>query len=594
MTLIQSAPLTQRTKRTVGRVYQSMCVMFAISMMMLGGICTRLAYLQLVEGGRNRQLAEDNRIRLIPSQPARGNIFDRNGKVIASSRISHTLFLWPLAQKPKKWRATLSQLAPLVDRTPKSLIDQLERAGYNSLMPVRVQRSLTPNQVTALEEYSRELVGVEVNVEGVRTYPYGTAAAHVLGYTGEVDEYQLEQAPEKEYRIGDIVGQLGIEAALEHELRGEWGGRQVEVDSRGQVIQVIGEKRAKGGRDVQLTLDIELQKAAEAVLGETKGAIVAIDPRNGEVLAMVSRPGFDPNLFSRRMSDKDWQELQDADHPFVNRALQGFPPASTFKIVTTTAAIESEEFSPYTVLPTYPYITVGGIQFWDWNNEGFGYLGFPGAMAWSSDTFFYQIAQGIGGKTLIDWTRRYGFGSLTGIELAAEESPGLVPDNDWKEKMLGESWFLGDTINMSIGQGYLQASPLQVAVMFAVPANGGYRVKPHLVKKGSLEEWRESLNLMPETLEMLQQGLREVVTNGTGTKMASASLPPTAGKSGTAEAPPYESHTWFGAYAPYDDPEVAIVAFGEHSGEGGGSFAAPMVRQVMETYFNLKAQRGGG
>lgn len=307
---------------------------------------------------------------------------------------------------------------------------------------------------------------------------------------------------------------------------------------------------------------------------------------------MVSRPGFDPNLFSGRMSDEDWQKLQNADHPFVNRALQGFPPASTFKIVTTTAAIESEVFSPYTVLPTYPFITVGGIQFWDWNNAGFGYLGFPGAMAWSSDTFFYQIAQGIGGETLIDWTRRYGFGSLTGIELAAEESPGLVPDNAWKEEALGESWFLGDTINMSIGQGYLQASPLQVAVMFAVAANGGYRVKPHLVKKGSLEEWRESLNLMPETLEMLEEGLRQVVTNGTGTKMDSALMPPTAGKSGTAEAPPYESHTWFGAYGPYDDPEILVVVFGEHSGKGGGSFAAPLARQVMEAYFSLKAQRG--
>lgn len=592
MTLIQSAPLTSRTKRTVGRFYQSLSVMLAISAVMLGGISTRLAYLQLVEGSRNRQLAEDNRIRLIPTQPARGNIFDRNGKVIASSRISHTLFLWPLAQKPKEWVATLSKLAPLIGRSQRSLLAQLERAGYHSLLPVRVQRSLTPSQVTALKEHSRELLGVEVSVEGVRRYPYGATASHVLGYTGEVDEYQLEQAEEGEYRIGDIIGQLGIEAALEKQLGGEWGGRQVEVDSRGQVIRVLGEKRAEGGQDVQLTLDIELQKAAEEILGDIKGAIVAINPQNGEVLAMVSRPGFDPNLFSGRMSDEDWQKLQNADHPFVNRALQGFPPASTFKIVTTTAAIESEVFSPYTVLPTYPFITVGGIQFWDWNNAGFGYLGFPGAMAWSSDTFFYQIAQGIGGETLIDWTRRYGFGSLTGIELAAEESPGLVPDNAWKEEALGESWFLGDTINMSIGQGYLQASPLQVAVMFAVAANGGYRVKPHLVKKGSLEEWRESLNLMPETLEMLEEGLRQVVTNGTGTKMDSALMPPTAGKSGTAEAPPYESHTWFGAYGPYDDPEILVVVFGEHSGKGGGSFAAPLARQVMEAYFSLKAQRG--
>jgi penicillin-binding protein 2 len=353
-------------------------------------------------------------------------------------------------------------------------------------------------------------------------------------------------------------------------------------------VRILGEKQTQAGKDVRLTLDVKLQQAAEVALGDRKGAIVAIDPNNGAVLAMVSRPAFDPNLFSTRITDEQWQQLQSEDHPFVNRAVQGYPPASTFKIVTTTAALESQKFSPDTVLGTYPSLTVGGINFGEWNRAGFGPLGFTGAMAWSSDTFFYQIAMGIGDRTLIDWTRRYGFGRKTGIELP-EEAAGLVPDDAWKRKEIGEGWFVGDTINMSIGQGFLQSSPLQVAVMFAVPANGGYLVKPHLSKDNEASRsWRSSLNLDPVTIDILKAGLRDVVDGGTGTALNVSTLPPVAGKSGTAEDFGRESHTWFGAYAPAEQPKVIVVAFGENSGGGGGSVAAPMVRQVLEAYFNKK------
>jgi penicillin-binding protein 2 len=324
-------------------------------------------------------------------------------------------------------------------------------------------------------------------------------------------------------------------------------------------------------------------------LGNRKGAIVAIDPTNGAVLAMVSRPTFDPNLFSTRITDAQWQRLQSEDHPFVNRAIRGFPPASTFKIVTTTAALETGKFSPDTVLGTYPSITIGGIEFGDWNRAGFGPLGFVGAMQWSSDTFFYQIAMGVGDRDLIQWTRRYGFGRKTCIDLAEEESPGLVPDDEWKRKEVKEGWYLGDTVNMSIGQGFLQATPLQVAVMFAVPANDGYLVKPHLLKDNeAAQNWREPLNLKPETVRILREGLRAVIDGGTGEALNVASLPPISGKSGTAEDFGRESHTWFGAYGPTAKPEIVVVAFGENSGGGGGSFAAPMVRQVLEAYFNPK------
>jgi penicillin-binding protein 2 len=577
--------------------------MFVITLILGGAVGARLVQLQLIQGKRNRQLAEENRIRLVPAQPVRGNIFDRHGKILASSKLSRSVFLWPATHKPEEWPQHLTRLCQILDTPCDRILARLENAGYNSPLPVRLARNLDDQKATALQEYSEELQGVEVGIEAIRMYPNGELAAHVLGYTGEIDEESLEDYVDryefevnKQYRLGDIVGLMGVEAAFESILRGEWGGQQVEVDSLGQVIKVLGERETHAGQDLTLTIDLEVQKAAEEALGDTKGSIVVIDPNDGAVLAMVSRPAFDPNLFSGAIDEAKWQELQGRDHPFVNRSLQGFPPASTFKIVTSTAAIESGAYPPSTVLPTYPYITAGGIQFWDWNRAGFGPLGFAGAMAWSSDTFFYQTAQKMGAQPLIQWTKKYGFGSKTGIEIGAEEAPGLVPDDAWKRENIGYGWFQGDTINMSIGQGFLQASPLQVAVMFAVPANGGYRVKPHLFYDPSQTPslWRESLGIAPDTIKVIHQGLREVITYGTGSGINTPNIPAFAGKSGTAEAPPYESHTWFGAYAPMDKPEIVVVAFGEHSGKGGGSFTGPKVKQVLEAYFAQKKARANG
>jgi penicillin-binding protein 2 len=563
--------------------------MLIVSLFLLGGIGSRLAYLQLIQGDRNRQLAENNRIRLIPKQPVRGNIFDRKGKILASSRLSHAVYLWPIARKRAEWPSTLKNLSKILNIPADEIQKRLEQAGYNSPSLIRIARGISPAQITALAEYSNELEGVEVDIEAVRDYPNGDMAAHVLGYTGEMNDKELAQRKAQGYRIGDIIGQMGVESAFEGKLRGEWGGQQVEVDGAGQVLRILGQKQAKAGKDVHLTLDLRVQKAAEAALGNRKGAIVAIDPNNGAILAMVSRPTFDPNIFSTRITPDTWKQLQSKDHPFVNRSLRGFPPASTFKIVTTTAGIESGKYSPKTILQTYAAINIGGTTFGDWNHAGFGPLGFVGAMAWSSDTFFYQIGRGVGGPTLIEWTRKYGFGQKTGIELESEEVPGLVADDAWKRKRFNWEWTVGDSVNMSIGQGFLQTTPLQVAVMFAVPANGGYRVKPHLLKDDEeSKSWRVSLNMKPETVKVLQKGLREVITGGTGKALNVPHLPPISGKSGTAEAPPGKSHAWFGAYGPTDKPEIVIVAFAEHSGGGGGKVAAPMVREVMEAYFNRK------
>jgi penicillin-binding protein 2 len=316
------------------------------------------------------------------------------------------------------------------------------------------------------------------------------------------------------------------------------GGQQVEVDGAGRPLRVLGEKQAKPGKDLHLTLDLNMQKTAKKALGDRDGAIVALDPKNGAVLAMVSHPTFDPNIFSKqKLTQKDWKTLQGAAHPLVNRALSAFPPASTFKIVTTTAGLESGKFSPSTVLQTYGSLSFGGTRFGEWNHAGFGPLGFVGALQWSSDTFFYQIGRKVGGPTLIEWTRKYGFGKKTGFEFADEEVKGLVPDEAWKQKAWKIPWSVGDSINMSIGQGALQTTPLQVAIMFAVPANGGYRVQPHLLKDNQqAKSWRSSLNMKPTTISILRQGLRKVVAEGTGKALKQPTVPQVAGKSGTAEA----------------------------------------------------------
>lgn len=574
----------KRKSRTVGRQLRPAVLFLLVTGLFFGALGSRLGYLQLVQGERNRQLAENNRIRILPKPPVRGNILDREGRILADSRLSYSVFVWPLAKTKPGWEATVNRLSEILQIPITEITSRLEEVPVNSPSLVRIARGLTPEQVTAIEEYSYQLTGVELDIEPVRDYPNGSVAAHILGYTGEITAEELAQRKD-EYRLGDIIGRMGAEAAFEQQLRGEWGGQQVEVDGAGRIIRILGEQRAKSGENVTLTLDLELQKAAEAALGERIGAIVALDPNTGGVLAMASRPTFDPNIFSTRITPEIWKELQAKDNPFVNRALRGFPPASTFKIVTATAGMESGKYPPHTVLNTYAYLNVAGVRFGEWNRAGFGPMGYVQALAWSSNTFFGQIGRGVGGEVLIDWSRRYGFGSDTTLELPAE-TPGLIADEEWKQKRFNWGWSAGDTVNMSIGQGFTLATPLQVAVMFAVPANGGYRVNPHLLKtEGDNSQWKVSMNLQPSTVRILRQGLRAVVSGGTGGAVNVSSLPPVAGKSGTAEAPPGKSHAWFGAYAPDNNPEIVVVAFAEHSGGGGGSVAAPMVREVMEAYF---------
>lgn len=590
MALMQSSRFYARESmaRQVGRRNQALILLVLVLMLLFGGLGTRLVYLQVLDGVHNRQLAENNRIRLVPKPPERGRILDRKGRILAGSRLSYSVYIWPLAEKSPNWNRTLKKLSEILSVPEAEILKRVEQAESDSPFLVRIARGISPEQVTAIAEANQELEGVEIDGETTREYKYGDLAAHVLGYTGELNDDEYKRHKKEGYQLGDVIGKIGIEATYEKLLRGEGGGQQVEVDGAGKVVRVLHDKPSRPGKDLTLTIDLDLQKEAEKIMGNYAGSIVAMDPKNGAILAMVSRPAFDPNVFSKRVSEATWKRLQAADHPFLNRALQNYPPASTFKIVTTTAAIESGKYSGDEVLQTYPSITVGGVTFGEWNHAGFGPLGFTGALANSSDTFFYQIGLHIGEKPLVEWSRRFGFGQKTGIDLIDEVDPGLVPDPAWKLKYEKQEWSIGDAINMAIGQGYLLASPLQVAVMFAVPANGGYRVKPHLLKDNEeAQNWREDLHLHPKTIEILRQGLRDVVTYGTGSELDSSTVT-ISGKSGTAEDLGQGSHTWFGAYAPSNNPEIVVVAFGENTGGGGGSLMGPKARQVIETYFKLK------
>ncbi len=591
MSLLSQIPSKSRpAEKYFGKRDKLFWLILLVTLLLPGLIVTRLVYLQLIEGDYYQARAESGRTRIVPRPPVRGSIFDRKGRILATSKLSHSVYLWPVVQKKPTWPATLQRLSTILNIPKSKILEKIEQSPDNASTLIRIARNLTPAQITALEEHADELLGVEVDVETSRFYPNQETASHVLGFTGELSPKQYKRLRSNGYHMSDVLGKSGVEAAFEPQLRGQWGGLMMEVDGAGRVKKLLGQKKAKPGQDVSLTIDLELQKASENALKNYKGAIVVLDPRDGAILTMASNPGYDPNIFSHPITKEIWQNLQQKSNPFLNRSLRAFPPASTFKIVTQTAGMESGKFPPNTMLNTYPYLRVAGTNFGEWNKAGFGFIGYITALSMSSNTFHGQIGRGVGGSNLDKWAKLYGFGQKSAIELSDEESTGLIPSPGWKKKYYKANWSDGDSVNMSIGQGFVQATPLQVAMMFAAQANGGYRVIPHLLKdQRDFLSKRQDLNLKPSTLRTIRSGLRGVIINGTGKALDVPYLPPIAGKSGTAEAPPGPSHTWFGAFAPFDKPEIVVVVFAEHSGGSGGHTAGPIALKVMESYFHKQA-----
>jgi len=582
----------ERRERRASGVNGQAAVLVVVAFIALGAVAARLAYLQVVQGEYHREMADHNRVRLIPRRPPRGRILDRYGRVIADNRLSYSVFLDPLQLRPRQWPEVIARLSPYLGIPEDKLLAKLRAAGYNSPFPVRVVQGADPALVTLLREHIQELPGVRVDAEPLRNYPNATLAAHLLGYTGEISEKQLAEKKDQGYRLGDIVGKSGVERVLEDQLHGVWGGEQVEVDSGGQVVRVLGEVPTTPGRDVRLSLDLALQKAAEAALGKRQGAVVVMNPTNGEVLALASGPNYDANLLSGRIPTNVWKSLQTPERPLLNRAVRPYPTASTFKIIMTAAGLESGKFTPGTILRTAGGIQVGSRFFREHNGRGFGSIGFVEALAQSSDTFYYQVGLRIGPDKIGEWAKKFGFGRRTNIGLQSE-SNGLVPTPALKRERFHEEWYPGDTANTSIGQGMVLSTPVQNAVMISAIANGGYRVHPHLVL-GSTPAL-EPVGLSPVTLAVIRKGLRAVVTGGTARRALNHSdLPPNAGKTGSAEhglRKARQTHAVFVGYAPFDKPEIAVSVFLENGGHGG-SDAAPVARQIYQTYFQARAKKG--
>ncbi len=574
----------------------------------LGLLLFRLWQLQGIEGENFRHLSENNRLRLQRTPPLRGIMYDRNMRVLVDNRPSFNVILVP--EDVRDLPATLSTMsAHLAEQalfTGETLPRDPRRPPYQGVI---LAKDVTRETLATVEARQLETPGVSVEVGSKRVYPADGVAAHVLGYVGEVNAREKERFPS--YFLGDLIGKFGIEKSWEQQLRGNGGGQQIEVDASGQRLGVLGEKEATTGESLVLTIDAELQQKAEAALKGKEGAIVVLGVHSGEVLAMVSHPTFDPNVFARGIRSTEWRALLDDPlKPLNNRAMQGqYPPGSTFKVMMAAAALEKGVITPATRFRCSGGLPFGRRVFRCWKRKGHGSLDLRQAIAHSCDVYFYQVGQRLGIQGIADYARLFGMGKPLGIELDHEAS-GLIPDAAWKKRVLGAPWQAGETLSVVIGQGYVTATPLQMAVVAATVANGGTVYRPRLVKRAisadgvTVKDYPpEVLNetkIAPQTLRIVQEGMTDVVNGpaGTGKK---AKLPDilVAGKTGTSQVisgtrgkgkvlpRQYRDHAWFIAFAPAEAPEVAVACIIEHAGAGGGQVAAPVVREVLDAYFNI-------
>ena len=573
---------------------QQPLVLLLLVLLFCGAMVARLVWMQLLEGSRYRELADENRIRLVPRSPIRGRLLDRKGRVLASSRLTYSLYLEPRLVSEGAWPDLRDRLARLLKLDP-DLLDQRrqngpDRDGYRTTLAL----DLRAEQVLRFREQALGLRGAQVDVDILRHYPHGTLAAHALGYTQPITEQEYEVLAEKGYKIRDRIGRTGVEAAYEAHLRGKWGGQMLEVNAMGEVQRNLGDRPSVAGKDLTLTLDLDLQRAAEQALADKPGgAVVALDPKDGSILALASKPGFDPNFFSKLITtQKEYDALFfNPAKPLLSRAMNPYDPGSTWKPVTAMAGMESGKFPPETKLQTTACITYGGHCFPDHNGAGFGTIGYADALRFSSNTFFYQVGVGAGSVALKQAADQLGFQQKTGIEIGWEESVGLVGDERWAAKGRGWAtpgsvpWIPEDMASASIGQSVIQITPLQLARAYAVFANGGWLVTPHLAK-GSTNwmdgEHRRKVAMKPSTLKTIREGLRKVVSAGTGFNLNGPGIPPAAGKTGTAEdSTGGPDHAWFGSYAPYPNGEIVVVAFAQNTPGGGSVHALPMAKAVL-------------
>ena len=582
---------------------QQPLVLLGLVLLFCSAMVARLVWLQVLEGPRYRELADENRIRLVPRSPTRGRLLDRKGRVLASSKLTYSLYIEPRLVDDAGWPQLRDRLAALLDLNPSTLDQRRQSAPDRNGYRINLATKLTPEQVLRFREQSLGLKGAQVDVDILRFYPHGTLAAHALGYTQPITEEEYTALAERGYKIRDRIGRIGVEAAYESHLRGEWGGQMLEVNAMGEVQRHLGDRPSVAGKDLTLTLDLDLQMAAEQVLADKPGgAIVAMDPRTGALLALASKPHFDPNFFSKLVTtQKEYDALfSNPRKPLLSRAMNAYDPGSTWKPVTAMAGMATGKFPPEVKLNTTACITYGGHCFPDHNGAGFGRIGYADALRFSSNTFFYQVGVGSGSLALKKAATELGFGRKTGIEIGWEENVGLVGDEDWAAEGRGWAepgstpWIPEDMASASIGQSVVQITPLQLARAYSVFANGGWLVTPHLADQGL--DWtapprRTKVPIKPSTLAKIREGLRKVVEDGTGYGMNGEGMPASAGKTGTAEdSTGGADHAWFACFAPYPQGEIVVVAFAQNTPGGGSVHALPMAKKIVEVWNRNRKQ----
>jgi penicillin-binding protein 2 len=564
--------------------------------MVIGGLLAilalRLWQIQIVQGEYFLRLSEANGLRITSITAPRGLIVDKTGRLIVANRPAFTVSV--LQTELRSPQHEIPIVARLLGMTAAEVTQKLADAQDRPFAPVRLRRDVSKDIVAAIEESRMDLPGVLVEVEPVRQYIYHDLAGHMLGYVGEVNTRELRTLKLQGYEQGELIGRDGVERMYNQYLRGRNGEIQAEVDALGRPVRTIKTVAAIPGNTVVLGINLDVQQAAEAALGDRLGAVIAMDPRTGLVVAFASHPAFDANLFSAGITAAAWNGLlHDSRQPLINRVSQSvYPTGSVFKIVTASAALELRLVSPTTRFFCPGFYTLGGRVFHD--HEEHGNINFLDAIAQSCNVVFWTVSRPVGPDHLAEYARMYGLGEATGIDLP-QESPGVIPDPEWKKRTYGEAWFEGDTLNTAVGQGYVLATPLQVARMIAAVANGGELVTPHVVSEVRTPAGRVITRIAPppggrlrlsaQTMAVLQAGLAAVVTRGTASSIQIPGLA-VAGKTGTAESTHGKPYAWFAGYAPAQAPQLVVVAMVENAGYGA-EFAAPIVQKVLQVAFGL-------
>jgi penicillin-binding protein 2 len=583
----------------------------------------RLFQLQILEGESFRRRSEQNSVRSIRLEAPRGDILDREGRILATTRPAYELQVIPSGlRKPKTTFAALGQLLGTEAARLEEKVGT--RKGAERFQPVRLVDDLDFDRLARVETHRYALPGVVTDVQPRRHYVEGALAAHLMGQIGEIDGDQLQERAREGYRPGDIIGQAGLEAELEGHLRGRAGGRNVVVDVAGREVEELDVVEAVPGGKAVLALDLDLQREAEAAFLDVpegdparRGAAVAIDARTGDVLVMLSRPSYDPNAFAGGIDVETWKALLgDEWDPLQNRAVQNrYPPGSTHKPIVAAALLADGIVTPEARVFCPGYFRHGRRTYRCWKRGGHGWVDMHEALKQSCDVYFYTNGVKLGIDRIAHYARAFGLGRRTGIRLAGE-APGLIPSTEWKKRRFGVVWYPGETVSASIGQGYNEYTPLQLAVAYAALANGGKVLRPRLllrleardgtVLKEFPPEVRGDVGVAPEQLAVVQRGLVAVVEEPGGTgRRARVPGVKVAGKTGTAQVVGLghtegmeeeeieirqRDHAWFGAFAPVDAPEIAVAVFVEH-GLHGASAAAPVAQRILARYFEKKEER---